>query len=182
MVKYEYQETSDAFLNVTSKYLPIVCDFITFWEKNMIINVNSNNNEELELDEISTLFNFWIKQKENNEKLKNVNINEDYIQKIIIHFFPTIEIIKDKYILNVSCSIWNKTNDIYDSFEFIKQSFKNKNTTLLSFDDAYNFYCKFMDDKLSKCIVSKRYFEKYLYFKISEFIVYDTFINTQWFL
>ena len=73
-------------------------------------------------------------------------------------------------------------DDIHSSFDFIKKSFQNKNTSLLSMDDAYNFYCRFMDDKSSKFIVSKRYFEKYLYFKIPEFIVYDTFINNQWFL
>jgi hypothetical protein len=174
--KYEYDEASDTFLNITSKFLPVVCDFIYFWENNII----DNNSEELELDEISMLFNYWIKQQ--NSPIKHITISEDYIQKIIIYFFPNNEILEDKYILNVSCSLWNKMNDIDNSFEFIKHSFKNKNTTLLSFDDAYNFYCRFMDDMSSKFIVSKRYFEKYLYFKIPEFIVYDIFINNQWFL
>jgi hypothetical protein len=177
--KYEYDEASDTFLNITSKFLPVVCDFISFWENNMNCNT-INTAEELELDEISMLFNYWVKQ--NNTFVKNMNISEDYIQKIIIHFFPHIEILEDKFILNISCSIWNKMDDIHDSFDFIKQSFQNKNTTLLSIDDAYNYYCRFMDDKSSKFIVSKRYFEKYLYVKIPEFIVYDTFINSQWFL
>jgi hypothetical protein len=177
--KYEYDEESDTFLNITSKFLPVVCDFISFWENNMICNT-INTAEELELDEISMLFTYWIKQ--NNSFVKNMNISEDYIQKIIIHFFPHIEILEDKFILNISCSIWNKMDDIHDSFDFIKQTFQNKNTTLLSMDDAYNYYCRFMDDKSSKFIVSKRYFEKYLYVKIPEFIVYDTFINNQWFL
>jgi hypothetical protein len=145
------------------------------------MNCNTINTvEELELDEISMLFNYWVKQ--NNSFVKNMNISEDYIQKIIIHFFPQIEILEEKFILNISCSIWNKMDDIHDSFDFIKKSFQNKNTTLLSIDDAYNYYCRFMNDKCSKFIVSKRYFEKYLYVKIPEFIVYETFIINQWFL
>ena len=30
--KFTYEESSDSFINITSKYLPIESDFIKFWE------------------------------------------------------------------------------------------------------------------------------------------------------
>ena len=100
------------------------------------------------------------------------------------HFCPNIEIIEDKYVLNVSCCLWNKNDDINNSFEYIKNQIKAEyKLALISFDDAYNYYYKYCNNIHSqKSIVSKRYFEKYLYFKLSEYIVYDKFIETSWVL
>jgi hypothetical protein len=67
------------------------------------------------------------------------------------------------------------------SFDYIKLQIKtNHNLALISFDDAYNYYYKFCNLKSLNFIVSKRYFEKYLYFKIADHIVYEKFIETEW--
>ena len=72
-------------------------------------------------------------------------------------------------------------NDIQNSFDFIKEQIKvNENITLISFDDAYNYYYKYCSLNAFKTVVSKRYFEKYLYYKISDYIVYEKFIETSW--
>ena len=60
--------------------------------------------------------------------MSNGNITEENIVKILKHFFPKIEIIEDKFVLNVNCSMWNKTNDINMSFEHIKEQIKNETT------------------------------------------------------
>jgi hypothetical protein len=52
---------------------------------------------------------------------------------------------------------------------------------LISFDDAYNYYYKFCNINSIKFVVSKRYFEKYLYFKLPDHIVYEKFIETECF-
>lgn len=185
---FTYDEITDSFINITSKYLPIESDFIKFWEKTIIIHEqnifedNINFEEEIEVDELCTLFKNWVKQQNEELLLSNGNISEENVVKILKHFFPNIEIIEDKYVLNISCIIWNKTKDITKSFEFIKNEL-NKNeqiTTLISFDEAYNYYFKFCNSKSYKFIISKRYFEKYLYSKISEHIVYEKFIETDW--
>ena len=89
---------------------------------------------------------------------------------------------EDKFVLNITCIIWNKNNDINCSFKYIKEqiNYSNENT-LISFDDAYNYYYKLCNYKGYKFIVSKRYFEKYLYYEIAEHIVYEKFIETKWF-
>jgi hypothetical protein len=72
-----------------------------------------------------------------------------------------------------------------NSFIYIKEQIKEQikiesNLALISFDDAYNYYYKFCKINDYKFIVSKRYFEKYLYFKLSEYIVYEKFIEVKW--
>ena len=115
--------------------------------------------------------------------MTNGNISEQNILRILKHFFPNIEIIEDKYILNVSSTIWDKILYINDSLKYMKEVIKKEsNITLLSFDDAYNYYYNFCTMNLCKLVVSKRYFEKYLYYKISHSIVYEKFIEASWFL
>ena len=110
--------------------------------------------------------------------MKNGNITEENVIKILKHFFPNVEIVEDKFALNISCSMWNKTNDINGSFEYIKEQFQIKNKlALISFDDAYNYYYKYCNSSQLKFIVSKRFFEKYLYYKFTDHIVYEKFIE-----
>ena len=182
---YDYDEDSDHFTNLTSKYLPIESDFIKFWEKTiMITSDNMDSFDELEIDELCMLFKLWIQNNNVNveEKLiSNGNISEENVLKILKHFFPHIEIIENKYILNVKCGVWDKNNEIEKSFHYIKKQIQNThNLALISFDDAYNYYYKFCNSESNKLIVSKRYFEKYLYSKIPKHIVYEKFIETVW--
>ena len=113
--------------------------------------------------------------------MSNGIISEENILKILKHFFPNVEIIDEKFVLNVTSSLWDKMNDINISFEHIKQEIINDyKLELISFDDAYNYYYKFCNVNSFKFIVSKRYFEKYLYYKLSEHIVYEKFIEIEW--
>jgi len=191
---YNYDEERDCFTNLTSKYLPIESDFIKFWEKTIQVLDNGGENhpdnenetfDELEIDELCMLFKTWTQANANNtssEKLiSNGNINEESVLKILKHFFPSIEIIENKYVLNVSCNIWNKNSEIEKSFDYIKLQIKtNHNLALISFDDAYNYYYKYCNNESNKLVVSKRYFEKFLYSKIAKYIVYEKFIETAW--
>ena len=79
--------------------------------------------------------------------------------------------------------MWSKQNDIDKALEFIKTLFKNDtNSSLLSIDDAYDIYCKFANSPSYKFIVSKRYFEKYIYIKLEYYIIYENFISETWFI
>jgi hypothetical protein len=186
---YYYDECNDCFTNLTSKYLPIESDFIKFWEKTILVADNSGENDtdnetfdELEIDELCMLFKTWTQINTPYEKLiSNGNINEESVLKILKHFFPNIEIVENKYVLNVSCHLWNKNAEIEKSFDYIKTQIKsNHSLALISFDDAYNYYYKYCNNESNKLIVSKRYFEKFLYSKIAKYIVYEKFIETAW--
>jgi len=184
---YHYDETNECFTNLTSKYLPIESDFTKFWEKTIHVLDNCGESDvetfdELEVDELCMLFKMWTQTNSCQENLiSNGNINEESVLKILKHFFPNIEIVENKYVLNVSCNLWNKNTEIEKSFDYIKTQIKmNHNLALISFDDAYNYYYKYCNCQSNKLIVNKRYFEKYLYSKISKYIVYEKFIETIW--
>jgi hypothetical protein len=197
--KYTYVDETDIFMGITSKYLPVHSDFIKFWENTITIqniasdsNIDGNNinndvfandiifDNEFEIDELCSLFKYWSKQ--NIEQLMtNGHITEENILKILKHFFPVAEIIEDKFVLNINCSMWNKMSDINASFEYIKEQINSDHKlALISFDDAYNYYYKFCNLNSFTFIVSKRYFEKYLYFRLSDHIVYEKFLETEW--
>jgi hypothetical protein len=180
--KYIYNEETDSFGGITSKYLPIHSDFIKFWDNTISFTTLNTNlelfDDELEIDEICSLFKYWVK---NNLTNGNCNISEENVLKILKHFFPTVEIIENKFVLNVNCSLWNKIEDINNSFEYIKlQILNEKKIDLVSFDDMYYYYSNYCKNKLLKFIVSKRFFEKYLYYKLSSYIIYEKFIETDW--
>jgi hypothetical protein len=72
--------------------------------------------------------------------------------------------------------------DIESSFVYMREQIKNEyKLALISFDDSYNYYYKFCYGQGMKNIVSKRYFEKYMWFKLSDNIVYEKFIETKCF-
>ena len=176
--KYSYDDQSDSFINITSKYLPTESDFIKFWDKSITVvnemsNIEESFDNEIEIDELCALFKYWSKQNTENI-LSNGNITDENALKILRHFFPNIEIVEDKYVLNVVCNLWNKIDDIKKSIIFIHN--ENK-LPLISFDDAYNYYCIFCNTNSYKFIVSKRYFEKYLKFCFANHIVYEKFIE-----
>jgi len=183
--KFTYDEKKDVFVNVTSKFLPMISEFIHFWTSTITVIENIFEDEngcdfenDIEIDELCRLFKLWVKE---NSNFKFPNINEENILKIITHFFSNIDVFEDKFISNVQCSMWNKQKDIDDSLEFIQNYFKTEqSSTLLSIDDAYNYYCKFVSSPTYKFVVSKRYFEKYIYTKLSNYIIYDNFISEDW--
>jgi len=179
---YSYNESSDSFIGITSKYLPVHSDFIKFWDQTIQQESQESFDNELEVDELSSLFKVWAKEQKGDVLLTNGSISEENIVKILKHFFPNIEINEDKYILNVKSVLWDKIKDIEASFSFMRELIqKEHKLALISFDDAYNFYYKFCNAHSFKFIVSKRYFEKYLYFKLINHIVYEKFIETSWF-
>jgi hypothetical protein len=168
----QFNEESDCFVGITSKYLPLYKDFIEFWNTTISSTNSQDFDNELEIDEISSLFKQWTKYKN--------TLSEENIIKILKHFFLT-EIIEDKYVLNITSSVWNKINDIENSILFIKEQINSEHKlSLICFDDLYNYYKVFCTNNSFKFIVSKRYFEKYLYYKFSDYIVYEKFIKTEW--
>jgi hypothetical protein len=183
--KFEYDEESESFFGITSKFIPIQRDFIKFWETTISLVTTEQSDQfenEIEIDELCSLFKIWTKQT-NEPLMTNGNISEENVLKILNHFFTTIEIIEQKYILNISCSLWDKSKHIDNSFCYTKEELKKDyKLELISFDNVYNYYYKYCKLQSGKLIVSKRYFEKYLYYKVSDYIVYDKFIETNWIL
>jgi hypothetical protein len=146
--KISYDEQKDMFMDVTSIHLPVVSQFIHFWDTIII----EEDDTEIEVDELQRLFRKYSKQ--NNAQLQN-NISDTLMIELIKHFYPDVEIVEDKYILNIRCSLWDKRDDVIVSLELFRSSDEEK---IKSLYDAYGFYSSINQN--NEFIVSKRYFEK----------------------
>jgi archaellum component FlaF (FlaF/FlaG flagellin family) len=168
--------------NRTSKHLPFVCSFMSFWNTYIIDFNNAEAEEEaeeeyeLELDELLSLFNKSIKRSATT--LLHNNVTDKMLLGLIKHFYPDIIIEDDKYLIHVGCrsNIWNKRGEIE---EFIKKYKESKmeiaNATSQSLYTIYQCYCKYAFDKEYN-IISKRWFEKYFMSVYNSYLI-DTEIN-----
>ena len=175
------------FLNVTSKYLPSVSSFLTFWEKHItILDTNVSFDDEYEIEEILTLY--------KSSDFKNVPISDKDIIKMINHYYsPQVEVIDNKYITNIRCNLWIKHENIRTHLDTFKATQKivttnvinHSNKELISFDEfykSYKSYCiaKQVVDKQVSPIVSKQFFEKFLIHELQQYIQFDKFVSSQW--
>ena len=117
-VSAEVQDNREMFLNITSKHLPLVGKFISFWNE----NIRCNHTEiELEIDELSTLFLNHGNVYHGNQK--NIQaITDQTILGFIRHFLPDICIEEDKYLMNIGCKLWDKKQEILTGIEEFKRA------------------------------------------------------------
>jgi hypothetical protein len=178
------------FTNVTSKFLPSVSNFLSFWEKYITIlnndNIFENNifDDEYEIDEILSIY------KLTNKNLNiNIAVSEEEVIKMICHYFyPQVEVIDNKYITNIHCNLWSKQDDINEMLSNYKEQKKcdiTEDSNLISFDDLYQSYksyiqAKVVVDKIFRPIISKHFFEKFLSNNLTKYIKFDKFVSSEW--
>ena len=105
----------------------------------------------------------------------------NFLSKGTVEYKFKFEIVEDKYVLNITSNLWDKISDINNSLYYIKQQIKSHHKlSLVSFDDVYSYYQGYCTSNSIKFVVSKRYFEKYLYYKFVDYIVYEKFIKVEW--
>jgi len=159
----------DIFPNRTSRYLPVVTQFRRFWGEQCFIN---DTEIELEIDELSTLF---------NEYVGAGAASDATLLGILRHFYPDIIIEDDKYILNMGCLLWDKKAEINEYLERFKTQCITQN---LSFPqplyNAYEYYCGKCYLAAKRRIISKRYFEKYFVEEYAEYLDENGMITLKW--
>jgi hypothetical protein len=162
----KYDEEKDCFTGITSIHLPLVSQFVKFWDENIIV-CNDSESNELEIDEVCVLFKQWTSSSTHSK-----NINDSLIIDLIQHFYPDIVIENNKFILNVTSSLWDKRNEVINSFNLFKKDVNidvsvssDDNTAVAastSYDiTPYEFYCSQNKNKNKyNLLVSKEFFEK----------------------
>lgn len=180
--------------NRTSKYLPFVCTFISYWENNIscsYASASSNNNNgdceefeeyELEIDELLMLFNKSIKKSATT--LLHNNVSDKMLLGLIRHFYPDVIIEDDKYLIQVgiNAEIWNKRKEIEEFNTHYKET-KYGNTMSSNSQSLYSIYqsyCKYAFDK-GQHIISKRWFEKYFVSNYDMFLIDNAIVSSKWF-
>jgi hypothetical protein len=117
--KLSRQDKTDAdiFVGVGSSQLPIIQRFQQFWSENMVVDENET---ELEVEEITTLFRMWG-DKVRVFKKESFSLNEMQIIDILTYFYPEIEIEKNKYISKYRCILWDKGMDIQIALQQMRE-------------------------------------------------------------
>ena len=197
-------ENSDNFIiqNRTSKHLPFVCNFISYWESNIIFCYNDYNKTktntcdeeaedaeeaeeaeeeyELEIDELLMLFNKSIKKSATTL----LHRSDKMLLDLIRHFYPDVIIEDDKYLIQVGIKpeIWNKRKEIEEFNEYYKTSAVVAGSSMnsQSLYSIYQSYCKYAFDK-GYSVISKRWFEKYFISKYGIFLIDNTVVSSKWF-
>jgi hypothetical protein len=145
----QYNNEKDHFIGITSRQLPSVKNFLSFWNQTM----NENTEDAyLEKDELLYLYNEW--SKENG----GVLLNSDRIVELIQYYFPNVDWEQNKYIHGWSNRLWDKQLDV----QIAMDSLRNNRGELddLSVYDAYEYYCKYHKELSPKpMLVNKCYFE-----------------------
>ncbi len=171
-----YNENLDIFENIFSKYLPTIQNFLRFWNEQIIVDENEH---DLEMEELLILFKKWCSS--NNITQSNICVKDVF--DLICYYYPQNQIEKDKYLSGIRCLLWDKQLDIQTALENLKEELKiNKKNdeninTNKTFYEVYLFYCKFTSNISNKQIVSKFYFEKYIFDNYSEYISNNMLIN-----
>jgi len=147
-----YQPEQDVFLDVTSKYLPAVQRFMSFWEST--IQVTDSAGDEYEVDELATLYKQWCSESGQGY----LAMNDTQILDLIRFYYPTVEIDGDKYVANIRSKMWDKTMDIQVVLDILGE--RADDDAKISLYDAYEFYLQF--NATSKYRVCKAYFDKYV--------------------
>ena len=191
-LKSYYNPSTDSFVGVCSKFIPSIHTFLDFWNETMI---EDDTEYELEIDEMLILFRKWCET--NNEFVPQ--LTDKQMVDLIVYYYPSIEIDRDKYISKVRCSLWDKQLEIQVTMDNMKMQFQSEHTSVLSntmrvsspticqnisIYDAYIFYCKSISGSQTnnrRQIISKGYFEKYIFDNYQEYIIDSKFISSEWY-
>ena len=195
-LKKYYNPTTDSFIGVCSKFIPSIHKFLDFWNETM---AEDDTEYELEVDELLILFRKWCEL--NNEFAPQ--ISDKQMVDLIVYYHPSIEIDRDKFISKVRCSLWDKQLEIQVSMDALKMQLHNDHTSVItntvraasppickniSIYDAYIFYCKSISGlhitiptTNRRQIISKGYFEKYIFDNYQEYIIDSKFISGDWY-
>jgi hypothetical protein len=183
--------------NRTSKHLPFVCNFISYWENNIICYYDCSETDgeeqeqeeyELEVDELLMLFNKSIKKSATT--LLHNNASDKMLLGLIRHFYPDVIIEDDKYLIQVGIKseIWNKQKEIEEFNEYYKllkhsqtpQPVNSSSVISHSLYSMYQSYCKYAFEKRYN-VISKRWFEKYFISKYDMFLIDNAIVSSKWF-
>ena len=156
--KITYNEQDDTFHNYTSLGLPLVSNFIKFWEE----TIREDDNEYyLEIEELCILFKQWGK--------KTQIINEIRLTNLIKHFYPNI-VFDGKYIYGITSTLLNKREEIINFLKY-KVDILTNDSLPISIYDLYQEYSKKYVKK-NKChiTIGKTYFDLFINNHYKEYI------------
>lgn len=161
-----YEPEKKQFIGYTGsrEFNPVVALFTKFWEQTISYRVdpaiNDDDLDQLELDELGTLFSSWLRTKNIGSSSRNSfnPLDEDELLSCVKHFYSDkVEIEDEKFVNGIVCSLWQKEKDVCDFIEaYLDLKDDGRPTTI---DAMYREYCRQML-RSKICIANKAYFER----------------------
>jgi len=108
------------------------------------------------LSELLQLYSYWC-----DKNKVTTSITEEMILSLLKHFYTSIVIKQNKYILGCKSTMWNKEQDISN---FFTSTTYNLNFQVSYNNDLYQLYCNYIKNNKINFTTSKSYFKSY--FKI----------------
>ena len=84
------------------------------------------------------------------------SMDENLLLELVTHFFSTIVINEQKYVTNITSQLWNKYDDIVQSYKKYKIDIEKQCETTTIYD-PYVYYYKY---HTNKWVANKKYFNK----------------------
>jgi hypothetical protein len=157
-----YDPINDSYLNVTSVHIPLVANFLKFWEATMRTAeddeavAEEEEEDELEIEELAGCFKIWLNETTNTTASTSstttttttLNTNGpgvvsrgcsvSALLELLRFFFPDVVVEDDKYLLQVRCTLWNKREEV--EVALAKSLLNSADGPAVSLYDAYAAY------------------------------------------
>lgn len=176
-LKNKYLFKDNRFYGLTCHTIDKLKNISLFWKKCM----RYDNLNKTEMSEITEIFNDWVEEKTNStEYYVDEKILTDYL--VYSHNIYTIYE-GGKNVTRYSYLIWDKNKETDIIFGKIKNTYKQNSSEFeTSIDKCYTDYCnECSKDNNNFKIVSKNWFEKYIYQIIPEqYILKKRILNEYW--
>jgi hypothetical protein len=137
-----YDATRDGFVGITNPSIHTVDKFNRFWSQHISLD-SLDPLLEYEIGELAALY---------REDTKDKRMTESQMLDLIRFYHEDIQIVDNKHVQGIYCSLWNKKQELCDFFSYIEL------VDQVSFYDAYTIYLS----RKNRRVVSKAYFEKYI--------------------
>jgi len=186
----KYIEEQDVFRGVFSKFLPSIQAFLQFWDEMVIVD---DTETDFEIDELTELFRRWSGGQV---------LTDGAVLDMISHYHPEIEVENDKYIQKIRCSMWDKQLELQMAINIIRDdlvfslSMRTDASAIITMlpqerlysISIYNMYLNYVNifsgkespAGVKRTVVSKRYFNKYIYENMTEYIIDHEYIKSEW--
>ena len=164
-----FNDDKGSFIKVSSIYLKYVQFFRKFWDETIF----DASNNIFEIGELCSIYKDWLKNNHPGVKY----LPEHKMIALIQYFYSQHQITNEKYINNISSTLWNKKEDIKQSLFKMKQRFTDSQNLY----QMYEFYCNFIKKEGFIYTAGKKYFENTIKELISvEYFSGDTVITDYW--
>lgn len=138
-----YDKNNDNFTHIECNFLKKIKLFTNFCQNNLF-----EQDDELDVGELIDIY--------NEEYPLNEEIEESVFETMIKHGILNYKMKSSKTIMNISCKLWNKKQEVFDSIKGYRNENNCENGKCY---DAYEYYASLN----YKYIANKGYFERLFY-------------------